>query len=168
MEYVADRVQTYATAFLGLTFECARCHDHKFDPISQKEYYGLFAMFQNIDEAGLYSYFTESPPTPAMSLSSSDQDKALADLTHRASVASRVLAEHQSKFVAAHSIVDRESVLQTVASKRAPVARFDFETMENRKLVNSVAADKPATVDGENKLAQENLAWPWSLLVMTQ
>ena len=57
-----------ATAFLGLTFECARCHDHKFDPITQKEYYQLFSMFQNIDEAGLYSFFTPSPPTPALTL----------------------------------------------------------------------------------------------------
>ncbi|MFN7334003.1 MAG: DUF1549 domain-containing protein, partial [bacterium] len=69
VEYVADRVQTYATAFLGLTFECARCHDHKFDPITHKEYYQLFSIFQNIDEAGLYSYFTNSPPTPAFGLS---------------------------------------------------------------------------------------------------
>ncbi|MBI5799666.1 MAG: DUF1553 domain-containing protein [Verrucomicrobia bacterium] len=65
VEYVADRVQTFATAFLGLTFECARCHDHKYDPIAQKEYYGLFSFLQNIDEAGLYSFFTPSAPTPA-------------------------------------------------------------------------------------------------------
>ena len=65
VEYVADRVQTFATAFLGLTFECARCHDHKYDPIAQKEYYGLFSFFQNVDEAGLYAFFTQSVPTPA-------------------------------------------------------------------------------------------------------
>jgi hypothetical protein len=68
VEYVADRVHTFATAFLGLTFECARCHDHKYDPISHKDYYSLFAMFQNIDEAGLYSFFTEAVPTPALSV----------------------------------------------------------------------------------------------------
>jgi len=68
VEYVADRVQTFATAFLGLTFECARCHDHKYDPIAQKEYYGLFSFFQNVDEAGLYSFFTPSVPTPAQRL----------------------------------------------------------------------------------------------------
>lgn len=77
VEYVCDRVQTYATAFLGLTFECARCHDHKFDPISQKEYYQLFSMFQNIDEAGLYSYFTDSPPTPTLGLITSEQQQQL-------------------------------------------------------------------------------------------
>ncbi len=66
VEYVADRTQTFATAILGLTLECARCHDHKFDPIRQKEYYGLFAYFNNIDESGLYSYFTSSVPTPTL------------------------------------------------------------------------------------------------------
>ncbi|MCH8828406.1 MAG: DUF1549 domain-containing protein [Planctomycetes bacterium] len=48
VEYVADRNHTFATAFLGLTLECCRCHDHKFDPVSQQEYYQLFAFFNNI------------------------------------------------------------------------------------------------------------------------
>ncbi|MDA0808843.1 MAG: DUF1553 domain-containing protein [Planctomycetota bacterium] len=66
IEYVADRTQTFATAFLGLTMECCRCHDHKYDPLSQKEYYQLSAFFDNIAEAGLYSYFTPSVPTPTL------------------------------------------------------------------------------------------------------
>ena len=52
VEYVADRVRTLGMAWLGLTFECARCHDHKFDPISQKDYYRLFAFFDNVPEIG--------------------------------------------------------------------------------------------------------------------
>jgi hypothetical protein len=68
VEYVADRVHTFGTAFLGLTLECARCHDHKFDPLSQREYYALFAYFQNQDESGLYSHFTDATPTPALTL----------------------------------------------------------------------------------------------------
>ena len=68
VEYVADRTHTLGTAFLGLTIECARCHDHKYDPISQKDYYSLFAFFNNIDESGLYSHFTQSIPTPTLSL----------------------------------------------------------------------------------------------------
>ena len=80
VEYVADRVQTFATTFLGLTFECCRCHDHKYDPISQREYYQLFSMFQNIDEAGLYSYFTQSPPTPTLALADVPTKQRLAVL----------------------------------------------------------------------------------------
>jgi hypothetical protein len=67
-EYVSDRVHTTGTAFLGLTLECARCHDHKFDPIAQRDYYRLFAFFQNIDESGLYSHFTRATPTPTLAL----------------------------------------------------------------------------------------------------
>ena len=52
VEYVADRVRTLGMAWIGLTFECARCHDHKFDPISQKDYYRLFAFFDNVPELG--------------------------------------------------------------------------------------------------------------------
>ncbi|WP_435010261.1 PSD1 and planctomycete cytochrome C domain-containing protein [Tundrisphaera lichenicola] len=52
VDYVVDRVDTTSTVWLGLTIACARCHDHKFDPITQKEYYGLFAYFNNLPESG--------------------------------------------------------------------------------------------------------------------
>ena len=52
VEYVADRVKTTAMAWMGLTMECARCHDHKFDPVTQKEYYRFFAFFNSNDEFG--------------------------------------------------------------------------------------------------------------------
>ena len=55
-------IDTFGTAFLGLTLECARCHDHKYDPITQKDYYSLFGFFNNIDESGLYSHFTDAMP----------------------------------------------------------------------------------------------------------
>ncbi|HEY2953591.1 MAG TPA: DUF1549 and DUF1553 domain-containing protein [Verrucomicrobiae bacterium] len=50
IESVLDRVNTTGTAFLGLTIGCAQCHDHKFDPLTQKDYYRLFAFFNNADE----------------------------------------------------------------------------------------------------------------------
>jgi hypothetical protein len=53
VEYVADRVDTTSNVFMGLTVGCARCHDHKFDPISQKDYYRFFAFFNTIGEKGL-------------------------------------------------------------------------------------------------------------------
>lgn len=52
-EYVHDRVATTGTVFLGLTMECARCHDHKYDPLSQQEYYQFFAFFNQVDDLGL-------------------------------------------------------------------------------------------------------------------
>ncbi len=62
VEYVADRVETMGTMFLGLTLNCSRCHDHKFDPVTQKDFYRLFAFFNNIDEAGLGPNNGNSPP----------------------------------------------------------------------------------------------------------
>src|SRR5207302_6981208 len=47
---IVDRVQTTSTALLGLTLHCAQCHDHKYDPFTQKEYYQFFAMLNNADE----------------------------------------------------------------------------------------------------------------------
>ncbi|MEM7145603.1 MAG: PSD1 and planctomycete cytochrome C domain-containing protein [Verrucomicrobiota bacterium] len=52
VNYVADRVDTTSTVWLGLTMACAQCHDHKYDPISQKDYYRFFAYFNNIPETG--------------------------------------------------------------------------------------------------------------------
>jgi Protein of unknown function (DUF1553)/Protein of unknown function (DUF1549)/Planctomycete cytochrome C len=52
-EYCADRVETTATVWLGVTLTCCRCHDHKFDPFTQRDYYSLFAFFHNLPEVGL-------------------------------------------------------------------------------------------------------------------
>ena len=80
IEYVADRVETMSAAFLGLTVACARCHDHKFDPISQRDFYELGSFFDDIDESGLYSHFTSSVPTPALDLPNAEQATRLAEL----------------------------------------------------------------------------------------
>ena len=84
-EYVADRAETTSTVFLGLTFGCARCHDHKYDPLKQKEFYSLFAFFNNVPEKGfVYNFGNERPfikaPTPSQqdiwSQMKSDRDRA--------------------------------------------------------------------------------------------
>ena len=59
-EYAADRVQTFGTAFLGLSINCCRCHDHKFDPLTQKDFYSLEAYFNSITEKHV-----ENDPSPA-------------------------------------------------------------------------------------------------------
>jgi len=63
VEYAVDRVETTSTVWLGLTFGCARCHDHKYDPLTQKEFYQLSAYFNNVPDRGRYFKFGNTPPT---------------------------------------------------------------------------------------------------------
>ncbi len=77
VEYVADRLETTATVFLGLTVGCARCHDHKYDPISQRDYYQLFAFFNNTVESGLLK--ADDPP-PVMDVTTPAQQAEAARL----------------------------------------------------------------------------------------
>ncbi|MFN0196349.1 MAG: DUF1553 domain-containing protein, partial [Planctomycetaceae bacterium] len=152
VEYVCDRVQTFATAFLGLTFECARCHDHKFDPIKQSEFYQLFAMFQNVDEAGMYSYHTPAIPTPTLWLTDAAAKQKLAEFEQKLS---DLDGQGQSL---------RESRRDTFAewlgkrpeelTLKGEVARYEFESLEGQNLANAVASDKPAVLNGENKLVE--------------
>ena len=62
VEYVVDRVDTTSTVWLGVTMGCARCHDHKYDPFTQKEFYGMFAYFNNVPEKGKAFKYGNSPP----------------------------------------------------------------------------------------------------------
>jgi hypothetical protein len=81
--YVVDRVNTMGTAFLGLTLECSRCHDHKFDPITQRDFYSLLSFFQNIDESGQTTYFTDAMPVPTLLLSDDVTEAKLGELRRR-------------------------------------------------------------------------------------
>jgi hypothetical protein len=58
LEYVTDRTNTFGKTFLAMTFECAKCHDHKYDPIPQRSYYSLFAFFNQVNEKGLLGDIT--------------------------------------------------------------------------------------------------------------
>ncbi len=78
VEYAADRVQTLGTAFLGATMECVRCHDHKYDPILQEEFYSLSSFFNNVDESGQISFDVNDMPVPTMLLPH-DAEKARLD-----------------------------------------------------------------------------------------
>jgi mono/diheme cytochrome c family protein len=77
--YVIDRVNTTATVFMGLTLACAQCHDHKYDPISQRDFYSFYSFFNNIKERD--ADFGNARPT--MPVPNPDQEPRLADLKAR-------------------------------------------------------------------------------------
>jgi len=78
--YVVDRVDTTAATWLGLTVGCARCHDHKYDPISQREYYSLFAFFNGIAETGLVKDVAPLSPSPNIALPTDEQERQIVKL----------------------------------------------------------------------------------------
>lgn len=78
VDYVQDRVETTGTVWLGLTLNCCRCHDHKFDPISQREYYQLAAYFNSIEESGAND--AGGLANPVMSLATDEQQQRLQEL----------------------------------------------------------------------------------------
>ena len=154
VEYVSDRVQTFATAFLGLTFECAKCHDHKFDPISQKEFYQLFAFFDDIEEAGLYSFFdSDAAPTPSQSLMSKTDVKKLQLLKRAEQTAVEKLKE--SKQSASQSfeawLVGRQGPRESFAIPDE-IGRFQSLDAGTNRLTNSLNPTQSAAITGENKL----------------
>ncbi len=78
VENVADRVHTFGTAMLGVTMECCRCHDHKFDPITMRDYYSMFAFFSATDDNGMYDR-ADKVPSPSMLLPNEQQQMQLTD-----------------------------------------------------------------------------------------
>lgn len=82
VENVVDRVETTSEVWLGLTMGCARCHDHKYDPISQKEFYQFFAYFNNVPESGTGEERPVNHP-PLLKAPTPEQEKALSETETR-------------------------------------------------------------------------------------
>lgn len=170
-EYAVDRVDTFGAAVLGLTVGCARCHDHKFDPIKQKDFYQLFAYFNSIDEYGLL-LSTAIVPTPSMLLPTADQEPRLQALRAEAAVTeiglSKTIREAGPRYA---------DWLSKSSSKRdipGILARLPLDADESGKFPNRVAGKpfgeklgvvnlvpgplgKAVLFDGDNGLAVRGL-----------
>ena len=77
VEYVSDRTNILGEGLMGLTMACAKCHDHKYDPLTQKEYYEMFSFFNNVNESGQIS-FDWSMPVPTLLLPTAEQEAFMA------------------------------------------------------------------------------------------
>jgi hypothetical protein len=86
---VFDRTETFAQVFLALTFTCARCHDHKFDPVTQKEYYQLFAFFNSMD--GQEMDGNKKDPAPVIKVPNPTQASELAQIRDAAAALEKKL-----------------------------------------------------------------------------
>ncbi|MGD1889024.1 MAG: DUF1553 domain-containing protein [Cyclobacteriaceae bacterium] len=139
VEYVADRTNTLGAAFLGLTLECARCHDHKYDPISQKEYFQMFSFFNNVDEAGQISW-DDAMPVPTMLLTDEEQDSVLQSLDQQI----EVKKEEIESLLAENTAPKKNTTDQWLST--GLVAHFDFDKPIQDQFANRVNPQQQAKV----------------------
>lgn len=109
VEYAIESTNTTGSVFLGLTLGCTRCHDHKFDPITMEDYYGLYAFFNSIDQPGLYSQTADAKrahepflevPTPVQAQRIAALEAALKTLKQREAAPTDAEAKQSAEFVA--------------------------------------------------------------------
>ncbi len=152
VEYVLDRVNTAGAAFMGLTLGCARCHDHKYDPISQKEYFQLSSFFNNVNEAGQISW-DDAMPVPTMLWTDEKKDSLLAMLERetgrREARAARIRAETAPAF----SEWFQAGAYRALAERQLPVGLIGQFSFDGETLQNQVPPFQAATMkrNGSNK-----------------
>lgn len=96
-EYVADRLHTMSTVFMAMSVQCARCHDHKYDPISQKDFYQLAAYFNNIPDKIVGYGAGVRMAEPVVKVPTVEQTKAIAKLKEEQTTLAAQLKAHQAK-----------------------------------------------------------------------
>lgn len=128
-EYVADRIHTTSTVFMGLSMQCARCHDHKYDPLSQRDYYQLAAFFNNVPDR-IVSYSQGRMAEPLLPVPSEAQQAELDQLSQRQQQLEALLAERVRQ-----SDADR-------AAWEDSLTDADFQQAELPGLVNHFALDE--------------------------
>ncbi len=124
-KYAADRVRNAATVWLGSTMGCAECHDHKFDPFSQRDFYSFAAFFADVDEIAVGAQRPERIPTPEQLKKLAELDAAIPPLTEKLNTATPVLAKAQEAW---------EAELRTNRTEWTLVEPLAFESKGGAKL----------------------------------
>lgn len=155
---VVDRVSAVGTAFMGLTLQCAACHDHKYDPITQRDFYSMYAFFNNIDakpETGARSTddFRRGLQAPYINLSTDQQDRQLAKLNREIQQLSQQLETLEDRQSKDRQSKDRESN-DRESGKPSPV-KSEKPSKGNKnknKNKNNSVADSPEVVQLRQQL----------------
>ncbi|WP_339755242.1 DUF1553 domain-containing protein [Algoriphagus aquimarinus] len=145
VEYVVDRTSTMGQAFMALTLGCARCHDHKFDPISQKNFFEMSSFFNQVDEAGQISW-DNAMPAPTMLLTGEEKDKMLAYL-----LSQRNQEEEELKKVAEQEEVAFQNWLASSGYKKEsirefPSSRVAFYSFDQKAIQNQLNPSQKGTM----------------------
>jgi len=134
VEYVADRVETTSTTWMGLTVGCARCHSHKYDPISQKDFYRMFAFFNNVPEKGKDGALAPEPNMQVYTGGSEGEHEQLKTNVDEFKGREPDLKKAKQKLVDGwlekeHLRIAADEALKTIP---APVLHLPFDTLEKK------------------------------------
>lgn len=138
VEYVADRTNTVGKAFMALSLECARCHDHKYDPISQKEYFQLSSFFNQVDEAGQISW-DDAMPVPTMLWTDDRKDSLISILSQQEAQIFTDLEQVKGDNLRAFQSWLAQENYRKAASQASPsgmIAHFNFDKIPIQNLIN--------------------------------
>ncbi len=145
-EYVSDRVHTAGTAFLGLTMECSKCHDHKYDPLPQTDYYSMAAMFGRVDESGLYPYsLSTTAPEPSMRLAKPEH---AGEIEKRQTALNAAVAAAKAVPAARGAAFEQWLAAATSIAAPAPSDHFPLDALAGGKMPNAVAKTTTASITG--------------------
>lgn len=151
-EYVLDRTNTFGTAFMGLTMECSRCHDHKYDPITQKEYFQLSAFFNNVDELGLIS--SDGNAGPTVLLPEEEVEKKLKFINEQIARQESLIEKHASEV----SVQDHYDLSFRKTGNRdvsdGLVAHYPLDEINDKTSPNRADSKLPARISGSPEMTQ--------------
>ncbi len=155
-EYVADRAQTVGKAVMGLTVECARCHDHKYDPISQKDYYKLFGFFNSTHELGTAVYGPGQTPGPSLLLTKQAEDELITsikkNIAEEATELKRVKSKKSKAFDSWAANIDVEEQLKQNL-KNELHAEYNFDDFKEKD--QKTKTSKNTTANGKEAVLKE-------------
>ncbi len=134
--YAVDRTNTTATVWLGLTLGCAQCHDHKYDPFSQREYYQLYAFFNSLKgEVGV----SKTTSGPVLKLPTAAQKAELERVQRQLKVVEERIKEREPQVVAALAAWEKQQAAGTVPASSTPnglLAHYELERSSDRHIAD--------------------------------
>lgn len=137
IEYVTDRTNTFSKAFLALTFECAKCHDHKYDPVTQKDYYSTFAFFNQVAEKGYQGDITLASlgDPPNIRITTRQVDSVLTFINKKDTAPVTVMVMRDTNVVRATRVLKRGVYDQPgdTVGFSTPAAILPFDTLKFQK-----------------------------------
>ncbi|MEX2594176.1 MAG: DUF1553 domain-containing protein [Anditalea sp.] len=144
VEYVADRTATLGKGILALSTECARCHDHKYDPISQQEYFELYAFFNSVNETGQSPYMGEASPT--VIITDEKVDKLLSYVKEKMQQQEQKTDPDREEYRKGFDqwLTKLKGSPQQQVKLKGRIGHYPLDKLVEDKYINLVNKDKPA------------------------